>query len=372
MSLHRTLLFAISPLLMLACAASATAQSDPNHPGTWLVKLESGKRYAGRIEGSSASTMLMTRRNGRLAFIKKESVESKKQVETGFRSKTFGQMKEKLQTEFGSKYQVSETPHFLVVHPPGEYKQWAEPFEELYVRFKAYFRTRGLTINEPEFPLVAVVLRTRNEFNRMLDQGNISGDHNVVGYYSIKSNRLFTYKFSNAGRSEKQNIADTLDTIIHEASHQTAFNCGIHSRLFPNPRWTSEGLATFFEADGINNYFAFPDPKSKINWERLNSLRKYYDQGKVKGKLQSLVGSDNLFRSDPLLAYAISWGLTSYLAERNPHQYVKYLERLKQQESTASISRTNRLKHFVSVFGKIALVEGGMENYINSLPKSSR
>ena len=273
-----------------------------------------------------------------------------------------------LQKEFGSKYQVSLTTHFLVVHPHGSYEKWALPFEQLFERFKAYFRTRGLTIDEPEFPLVAVVLNSRKEFDRMLAQAKVPGARGVVGYYALKSNRLFTYKFSHR-RSEDENIDATMDTIVHEAVHQTAFNCGIHSRIFPTPRWASEGLATFFEAKGINNYFAFPDQKSRLNWTRLDNLRSYYEKDRVNGKLASLVANDNLFRSDPMLAYAMAWGLTSYLAERNPHRYVQYLETLKKYESTASSTWGNRTKQFEAAFGPIKSVEGGLQSYIQSLPK---
>src|SRR5262245_20690259 len=32
------------------------------------------------------------------------------------------------------------------------------------------------------------------------------------------------------------------DTMIHEATHQVAFNTGLHSRLGCNPKWVVEGL----------------------------------------------------------------------------------------------------------------------------------
>ena len=40
------------------------------------------------------------------------------------------------------------------------------------------------------------------------------------------------------------------DTIIHEATHQTAYNVGVHARFADQPRWLVEGLAMMFEAEG--------------------------------------------------------------------------------------------------------------------------
>jgi len=368
----RCFLTAAFLLILSAGRAFACQETDPNHPGTWLVKLDSGRRYAGRVEAASdRSTMVLTRRNGRLAFIESKEIESKKQVDLQYAPKTFDQMEKSLKKEFGAKYRVSRTQHFLVVYPvDGNHQTWALPFEELFLRFKGYFRSRGLTISQPEFPLVAVVLNSRKEFDRMLAQAKMPGSSNVVGYYSLKSNRLFTYKFQTRWKNEKQNIADTMETLVHEAVHQCAFNCGVHSRIFRNPRWSSEGLATFFEAPGVNNYFKFPDQKSRINWGRLAALRRYYEKtDAMKGQLAQMVSNDNIFRSDPSLAYALAWGLTSYLAERNPHRYVQYLEKLKRFESTASSTRSKRIRHFEDSFGSIESVENGLRSYIESLPK---
>ena len=49
-------------------------------------------------------------------------------------------------------------------------------------------------------------------------------------------------------------------TIIHEVTHQVAFNCGVHTRFNDVPRWVSEGLATMFEAKGVWNSIAQKEP----------------------------------------------------------------------------------------------------------------
>src|SRR5436190_8860041 len=60
------------------------------------------------------------------------------------------------------------------------------------------------------------------------------------------------------------------DTMIHEATHQVAFNTGLHSRIGENPRWVVEGLATVFEAPGVRNSGGGNGPaRTRINHERF-------------------------------------------------------------------------------------------------------
>ena len=63
-------------------------------------------------------------------------------------------------------------------------------------------------------------------------------------------------------------------TIIHEATHQLAYNCGLHTRS-PTFRWVSEGLAVYFETPD------HPAPKGwhgNVNPERLARFRQYLPQ----------------------------------------------------------------------------------------------
>lgn len=333
---------------------------------TYLLKTAEGKRLAGRVDTYDRTGLVLTRRNGRIAILKPEEIKSIKKVDDDFYSKTFQQIRVKLQKEFGSKYQVSATRHFLVVHPPGDYQTWAMPFEQLYSRFVAYFKSRGLTIKEPEFPMVAIVLRTRNEFARMAEQHSMPAG--VVGYYSFHSNRLIAYKQNMPWNDSAANWADTMDTIIHEAAHQTAANTGIHSRLGVNPRWLTEGLATMFEAKGVNNFFKYPEFKTRINWERLTHLRELYDQNAVAGTVAQLVTGDSIFEQDPKRAYAVAWAMSLYLAERNPHRYVQYIELLQKEPLTSSINPSNRMKYFNQSFGSPESVEADLQRFVARMP----
>ena len=123
-SLARVLLnFAIFGICLLIEPQFSVAQVDLktevlSDSRTYLLKTVEGKRYAGRVDDYDKTGLVMTRRNGRMVFLPPEEIKSIEKVEDGFHSKTFDQLKTKLQKEFGSKYVVSRTRHFLVVHPP--------------------------------------------------------------------------------------------------------------------------------------------------------------------------------------------------------------------------------------------------------------
>ena len=199
-----------------SCSAQVKlTELDLSAKKTYLLKTTDGKRYAGRVDAYDGTGLVMTRRNGRIVILEPDEIESIKKVEDSFSPKTFEQIRAQLQKEFGSKYVVSQTRHFLVVHPPGDYEMWALPFEQLYVRFQTYFKSRGLIVSEPEFPMVAIVLRTRNEFVQIGKGRNFPSG--VIGYYAFHSNRLIAYQQKSRRRSSSRNWSETMNTIIHEA-----------------------------------------------------------------------------------------------------------------------------------------------------------
>src|SRR5262249_48305348 len=151
-------------------------------------------------------------------------------------------IKMSLEHEFGNNFEVSSIRHYVVVHPRGERDQWANRFEQLYDRFNHYFGVRGFQLKEPEFPLIAVVFRTHEEFMKYASADGSQVSPNLLGHYLPKSNRVFLYDVTAhaTGADWSQNAS----TIIHEATHQMAFNTGVHQRYADAPRWLCEGLAT--------------------------------------------------------------------------------------------------------------------------------
>ncbi len=308
-----------------------------------------GKHYVGRPIGWDGRELLLLRRDGKLNILPVQSEADYTAVSHQFRPLTHDKIRDQLEREFGGAYQISVTPHFVVVHPPGNASLWAMPFEKLYSRFRLYFTSRGLRLNEPEFPLVAVVLRTRDEFDRFL-RNRQEYKEQILGYYSPMSNRVITYD-ARPNASSDQDWLLNESTIIHEATHQAAFNTGLHSRFAPVPRWISEGLAMMFEAPGVNNSASNGDFRQRVNRDRWRELVRFYDQGKVDGRLAELIRNDDLFRTDPSLAYALAWGLTFYLCEQRPQPYFQFLSTDSQRTHLTEFPDDARLKAFGEAFG---------------------
>ena len=350
--------------LNLACTSPLSAQDESRV----TIKVKTSKRsYVGRIIAVDQETMVLLRRNGRMTMIPRKRIEAAKSVATNFTSMSKDQMREQLQREFGSKYQVSETNHFLVVHPPGDFQVWAMPFEKLYIRFNNYFSSRNVKLDEPEFPMVAVVLKTREEFDRFLSNYHDAND-NILGYYSPKSNRIISYDQTGGGAKD-QDWFFTVDTIVHEATHQTAFNTGLHTRFAMNPTWIAEGLATMFEAPGVQNSMYYSKQRDRINFGRLADLKTLYEKDQITDKVvASMIGSNDIFEQSPSAAYALAWGLTFYLAEKRPDRYAAFLRTDSLREDFLEYNSRDRLEDFIRKFGSISELTARMETFIESLP----
>ncbi len=357
--------FCLFVLTFIVGTTNASAVHDNNGEVTVEIKYK-GKKYIGKPIAWDGKDLVLLRRDGRVAILPAKSEADIKQVDDDFLPMSRSMIRKNLIKEFGSKYQVSVTQNFIVVHPVGSSTKWAQPFETLYQRFRQYFTTRKITVDDPEFPMVAVVLRTRGEFDRFLKSYH-DYHKDILGYYSPRSNRIITFDQS-AGQAKDQSWFFNAGTIIHEATHQTAFNTGIHSRFGPVPRWISEGLAMMFEAPGVNNSNFYSRQSKRINRDRLIALKYYYQKNKVDGRWMDMISSDNLFRKDPTLAYAMAWGMTFYLAETQPRNYIRFLKHDAKRADFAAYDRSDRRKDFAKYFGANTTdLEARIKDFITNL-----
>lgn len=314
-----------------------------------------GEWLEGKALGWSRSHVLLLTRDGALRQFPPSRAKEYRELSGRFSAYTPGEMRSRLQREFGKRFQVSGTGHYLVVHPAGQRDRWAPRFESLYRQFVHYFASRGRRPAQPEFPLVAVVFPTRAEFQAYARATGDALPRSAIGYYSPRSNRILLYDLT-AGRSGAA-WHENGSTIIHEATHQTAYNTGIHSRYAPPPRWVAEGLATMFEARGVWDAAHFRDRPSRINRRRLAAFQQYAAR-RPSHTLRNFLAGDGLFQRDIEAAYAEAWALTFFLAETYPRQYREYLAATAAHRPFTVASPKQRLADFQRAFGKdIDLIE---------------
>ena len=370
--------FAVALLIVSGLInATTSAQEKSKSKKVVTLKVQSdGKTFYGKPLATDGKKLALVRWDGRLTTLSTNDKATKLSVyKEGFQPYSTAELKERLQKHFGKRYQISTTDHFVVIHPNngGNATQyWAQPFEQHYIRLRNYFNAHGFKTTDPEFPMVAIILRSRTEFDRALDkEANYS--RSIVGYYSRITNRVTTYDPTRASLKIQRENPDynwlySSTTIVHETAHQVAFNCGIHNRYSTVPKWTSEGLAMLCETPGIYNYKKKPNIGSRINRLRLNSFRKLKSEGKTDGILLQLLQNDRVFESDPELAYAVSWAISFYLNEKRQADYMNYLKRDAKRGSFREHDKLDRVGFFIDNFGKdIDGLEAEMNLFIETL-----
>jgi hypothetical protein len=305
-----------------------------------------GESIEGRPLAWTDHTMHLLGRDGRRHTFDPQDLTDAKKTSPNFYGYSVPEMKQQLQHEFPDA-EITSTNHYIVVHPRGASSKWADHFEQLYRQFLAYFRVRGFTPAEPKFPLVAIVYPNKADFERALAKEKTKLT-NVLGFYLTENNRvqLFDVTADNPDADWSQNA----DTIIHEATHQTAFNVGIHNRFAQQPAWLVEGLATMFEAPGVWNSQSFHTLNDRLNRVRLRDFRAGLKTRKP-GTFGTLIASDRLFETDASAAYAEAWAMTLFLCETRPRELAQYFLKTAGRPDFSAYYSTERVNDFAECFG---------------------
>lgn len=366
--------------LLLAIGGSARAAA----PSLLRLTTDTGL-LEGRLEAMGGDRCWLMQPDGQLVQVALGEIHS---MEKGgpFRSLPARDLRDQLRRELGNDFEVVGTGHYLVCAQRGQARRYAETFEQIYRSFHVYFSRRGFRIDEPEFPLVAVVYPDRPSFARNCRDDGIAAAAYLQGYYLTTSNRIALYDpspsaaslpsrkprattalLAQAGSAASRQhsilqrstaewndiLAGTIrgglrDTIVHETTHQVAYNTGLHSRLGHMPKWVVEGLATVFESPGLRDGHG-PD-KAQINRERFVWFGNFR-QRREAGALRQMVESDSLFRSSVLDAYSQAWAVSFFLLKTRSAEYTKYLQTLTQRPDGAYLPE-QRLQDFQKAFGE--------------------
>ena len=263
-------------------------------------------------------------------------------------------------------FRVHTTAHYVICYNTTRaYAEWCGAlYERLHRAFMNYWTRKGLKLQDTP-PLIACVFQSRKSYEDYgrEELGKASGS--IIGYYSYKTNRIATYDLTSAdslrpsGRVRSaahvnqllRRAERTVATIIHEATHQLAFNCGLHQRFADIPLWLSEGMAIYFETPDLRSNKGWRTI-GKVNRVRLGQFRHYQKQ-RPPASLLSLLGSDERFRDTSLAtgAYAESWAFCYFLIRNYPRQFVRYLEVLQAKAPLDDDTPQQRLDDFRNAFG---------------------
>lgn len=347
------------------------AGTAPGMDRITFVRGEKKTTAEGRIviEAQDGGRLLLTR-DGVLWLIQPEEIVEVGTTEEPFAPFTRSQLATLLLAELPPGFQVHETAHYLILHnTSGDYVRWCGSlFERLYMAFTNYWSRKGFDLHEAEFPLVAIVFADRAPYLRHAQAELGEAAQNIIGYYSLQSNRMTMYDLTGletlralTGKGDvtvaqilaMPQAAQNVATVVHEATHQIAFNCGLHTRLSDCPLWFSEGIAVFFET---------PDVTSARGWRTIGGvnrprLDRFHDYLRTRpsDSLRTLVVSDARFRNvaQGLDAYAEAWALTYFLLNQRREATIEYLKVLSAKSPMVWDDEATRLAEFETAFGPI-------------------
>ena len=327
--------------------------------------------------------LLVLARDGVLWAVPPEQQVKHTSDELPFKPLSREAMSKRLLAELPRGFDVHQTANYLICYNTSRaYAQWCGSlFERLYRAFTNYWTRRGVKLSEPEFPLVAVVFADQRSYTEFSKSELGDAAPSIIGYYSLRTNWMMTYdltgmealaRFGNRRATTAQinrilarpEALRQVSTIVHEATHQIAFNCGLHTRYSDCPLWFSEGIAIYFET---------PDLRSKQGWSGIGGINRprlvrfhQYLKRRPPDSLQTLIAGDERFR-DPkqsLDAYAEAWSLTYYLIRRHSKQYLAYLKALSEKKPLLSDGPKTRLEEFQRAFGDLKQVDAGFVRYL--------
>lgn len=334
-------------------------------------------QVAGRVVlEDSDGGVLLEATNGRQWIIEASDVTSREALASPFKPLSQDELASQLLTELPAGFKTHTTQHYVVAYNTSRaYAQWTSSLlERLHRAFTNYWQNQGFEVKEPEFPLVVVIYATGEQYRAACaaELGGTTGG--VIGYYSLTSNRVQMYDLTGAEalrsaggrRGSLREINRMLTqpaaipmvaTVVHEATHQIAFNCGLHQRLAELPLWLVEGMAVYFEAPDLSSSRGWRGI-GKVNYPRFKTFRSNLGTPH-HATLLSMVAEDKRFRNGRTAvdAYADAWALNYYLIRYHPNEYLAYVQMLSKQQPLVPTTPTQRIEEFRTHFGDPAEIE---------------
>jgi hypothetical protein len=379
----RDLLFAVclTAKLLLPGPAAALDQVTLTRDGQTIEVV--GQVITDAADGG----LLLQDREGLLWAVQPEQIVKHTHDDRPYEPMRGEELEKHLLGQLPAGFRIHRTTNYLVGYNTSlAYAHWCGAlYERLFAAFRNYWSRRGLELHEPPMPLVALVFDDEAAYARYAQPELGEASRNVVGYYSLQTNRVTMYDLTGAqglrGAGRRLTSSAQINqllmqpgaermvaTIIHEATHQLAFNCGMHQRYADIPLWVSEGLAVYFETPDLGSSKGWRTI-GQVNQFRLHQFRQYLPQ-RPANALPVLVSDDGRFRQSrtALDAYAEAWALNYFLISSKPEKYAAYLKILAEKKPLIFDTPETRLAEFTRAFGgDLPQLDADFLRYMKSL-----
>ncbi len=323
--------------------------------------------------------MIFESDEGMLLFLRGSEVIKQSSDDREFAAVTPETMGERLLEDLPASYRLHTTKHYVIAYDTSrEYAEWTSSLlERLHKALVAYWKKQKFDLNEPKYPLPIIIHRSFSSYQAAAKKDQVGSG--AVGYYNLRDNRVTMFDITGneelladgaARRSGSRKeitamlntpIAEPLvATIVHEATHQVAYNTGIMQRFADLPIWLVEGMAVYFEAPEAGSSRGWRGI-GKINYRRLDTFQRNLPRWN-QSSLLSLIADDARLR-DPRTggdAYADAWALNYYLIKRKPKQYVAYVKEMSERrpflpatQGSPKAKASARVQLFEKHFGSV-------------------
>ncbi len=365
--------------VLLACVSVASADEKPT-----LVRLETGEgpsptSIVGRIAAKNdAGQLLLEEASGRLHSHTMNSTDSLTELQQPFQRLTADEMAAHLLKETGAGFRIHRTDNFLICSDASDlYTDFCSRLlQKVATEYHEFFEGSDVRVQDAPADLPVIIFRNSETFQAFAKQQHPTTDFSdVPGYYSVRDNQTLIAAVSGDRefRTRSQLLRELrkntrqIETIVHEAIHQLAFNTGLQVRYADNPLWLSEGLAVYFEHAARRGAELWTQPGG-VNRIHLPGFKAASASGRLRLPLSQLISSDAAFRSADQLAdaYAESWALTYYLVRSDRQAFDRYLSALQNRKPLETVDATTRLREFEAATGtSLADIEERLVKYMS-------
>ncbi len=330
-----------------------------------------GREIADYRTVSGQGKYIMEDERGELRFIPGAAIESIVDAPDTTLGELRKTMTAELLDEFGVGFSVKSSERYLFVYDASDgYAEWCmRLFDSLSDGFERYAAHNGFELNARVEPMVVVIFSMKSDFVKYASKDTPGADQ-IAAYYNMASNRVVLYDLSqtegtNAASAKRKrqfletkeflsrpNAAFNVATIVHEATHQIAYNRGVFLRTGPFALWAVEGLSLLFETPngkasqgGWGYRSSFP-----TNARQLGFFKDFASTTQQKDPLRETV-TQELLTKDTQGFYGTSWAMFYYFYKKDPKALAEYMREVAKRPPGTLYSKEERVADFEKYFG---------------------
>ncbi|HEY2156538.1 MAG TPA: DUF1570 domain-containing protein [Isosphaeraceae bacterium] len=321
-----------------------------------MVRDEDGQPVVARILGKDGERTAVLLPDGQVA-----EPDGLIYTESPFVPMTKEALRDRLLAREFAGFHAITTPHYVVLFQGTKSfaKASASLLESLYSSLAGALNRRDVPVHEAEFPLVAVIFNSEDDFRR---HKRVASE--VQAYYEILSNRIFLFEKSRRDQTAPEVSAlRKPQTVAHEGAHQILQNIGVQQRLSGWPLLLVEGLAEYCASTKIaRNGSPTWSGLGQVNLIHIATLRDLEDPlaTAVPGAKSQVISRDP---KQPLVEYlvtrteltptdyALSWALAYHLVWKRIDDFLDYVREMSKLGPFERRTPAEHLVIFKKIFG---------------------